>query len=69
VRESGEKFWYNRVVVKTSSQNEEKGPPFKGGKEERPLFDELQVSPIDHLFQLGVNVMYHEDMYLVVQQV
>jgi hypothetical protein len=21
---------------------------------------------VDHLFQLGVNVMYHEDMYLVV---
>jgi hypothetical protein len=24
---------------------------------------------VDHLFQLGVNVVYHEDMYLVVQQV
>jgi hypothetical protein len=24
---------------------------------------------VDHLFRLGVNVMYHEDMYLVVQQV
>jgi hypothetical protein len=30
------------------------------------LFDE---SAVDHLFRLGVNVMYHEDMYLVVQQV
>ena len=31
--ESGEKFWYNGVVVITSCQNEEKGLPFKGGKE------------------------------------
>jgi hypothetical protein len=45
VRESGERFWYNGVTVKTSYQNEEKGLPFKGGKEERPLLDELQVSP------------------------
>jgi hypothetical protein len=28
-----------------------------------------QITCVDHLFQLGVNVMYHEDMYLVVQQV
>jgi hypothetical protein len=41
-----EKFWHNRVVVKTSCQNEERGLPFKGGKEERPLLDELQVSSI-----------------------
>jgi hypothetical protein len=27
------------------------------------------LESVDHLFQLGVNVMYHEDMYLVVQQV
>jgi hypothetical protein len=46
MRESGERFWHNRVAVKTSCQNEEKGLPFKGGKEERPLLDELQVSPI-----------------------
>jgi hypothetical protein len=24
---------------------------------------------VDHLFQLGVNVMYHEDMYFVVQYI
>ena len=42
MRESGETFWQNRVVVKKSCQNE-KGLPFKGGKEERPLLDELQV--------------------------
>jgi hypothetical protein len=24
---------------------------------------------VDHLFRLGVNAMYHEDMYHVVQQV
>jgi hypothetical protein len=27
------------------------------------------IKPVDHLFQLGVNVMYHEDMYLVVQHI
>jgi hypothetical protein len=27
------------------------------------------VRVVDHLFRLGVNVMYHEDMYHVVQQV
>jgi hypothetical protein len=32
--------------VKISCQNEEKGLPFKGRKEERPLLDELQVSSI-----------------------
>jgi hypothetical protein len=41
-----EKFWHKRVVVKTSCQNEERWLPFKGGKEERPLLDELQVFPI-----------------------
>jgi hypothetical protein len=46
MRESGERFWHNRVVVKNSCQNEERGLPFKGGREERPLLDELQVSPI-----------------------
>jgi hypothetical protein len=46
VRESGDKYWYNGVAVKTSCQNEEKGLPFKGGEDERPLLDELQVSPI-----------------------
>ena len=46
MRESGERFWYNGVTVKTSCQNEEKGLLFKGEKEERPLLDELQVSPI-----------------------
>ena len=39
-------FWHNRVAVKTWCQNEERGLPFKVGKEERPLLDELQVSPI-----------------------
>jgi hypothetical protein len=46
MREGGERFWYNRVTVKNSCQNEENELPFKGGKEERPLLDELQVSPI-----------------------
>jgi hypothetical protein len=46
MRESGERFWHNRVALKTNCKNEEKGLPFKGGKEERPLLDELQVSPI-----------------------
>jgi hypothetical protein len=46
MRESGERFWYNGVTVKNSCQNEEKGLPFKGRKEERLLLEELQVSPI-----------------------
>ena len=46
MRESGERFWYNGVTVKTSCQNEEKGLLFKGRKEERLTLDELQVSPI-----------------------
>jgi hypothetical protein len=46
VREIGERFWDNRVAVKNSCQNEDKGLRFKGGKEERPLLDELQVSHI-----------------------
>jgi hypothetical protein len=29
------------------------------------LFISLAKVLVDHLFQLGVNVMYHEDIYLV----
>jgi hypothetical protein len=28
--------------------------------------DKCAMGAVDHLFQLGVNVMYHENMYLVV---
>jgi hypothetical protein len=46
MRERGERFWHNRVVVRNPCENEERGLPFKGGREERPLLDELQVSHI-----------------------
>jgi hypothetical protein len=45
VRESGENFWYNGVVVKTSCQNEEKGLPFKGGKRRDPSLMSCKCHP------------------------
>jgi hypothetical protein len=42
----GRNFGIKELLGDLIYQSEERGLPFKGGKEERPLLDELQVSPI-----------------------